>query len=420
MRYRKIRVLALVLAVALTSACGSENSASSANNIENQTDETTEVQVLAPLTNYVDDDEFALADQWPSCDDTALARVMRKAQDGNPITIACIGGSITQGTIAAGSMDSTVDNTEPYANIFARWWKERFPSTEVTFINAGIGGTDSYLGLHRVAQDVLAYEPDLVLVEYAVNDASDNFYKRTYENLLRKILLSDSQPAVMLLYMAQTNGATAQGNQVLVGFHYELPMISYANCIKAMMEKEHFTAKDLSGDEVHPSKLGHAITGELLWKYLNNVYEIKDQYEDPVAFTIDPLTDDRYLEAKILDAASIEPDSLGSFCEEKSSDYFPNGWVCKEGDGELKFTLSFRNLGLLYLATTDGKSGIYDIWVDGECVWSINADFSGGWGNAITAKEIYSSKESAEHKVIIKKSPESKADMIKVLGLLIS
>lgn len=72
-----------------------------------------------------------------------------------PVTIACIGGSITQGTIAKGTSDDTVGFSRPYADIFREWWETQFPDTEITFVNAGIGGTDSYLGVHRLKHDIL-------------------------------------------------------------------------------------------------------------------------------------------------------------------------------------------------------------------------------------------------------------------------
>lgn len=52
----------------------------------------------------------------------------------------------------------------------ARLRKDTFPEDDFEFVNAGIGGTDSYLGVHRVNKGVLEYEPDLVLVEFSVND----------------------------------------------------------------------------------------------------------------------------------------------------------------------------------------------------------------------------------------------------------
>ena len=103
---------------------------------------------------------------------------MNKAADGEPVTIACIGGSITQGTISSGEDDSALAFRKCYADIFFQWWEDSYPDTEFTFINAGIGATDSYLGVHRVRQDVLDADPDLVLVEFSVNDGASPTDKR--------------------------------------------------------------------------------------------------------------------------------------------------------------------------------------------------------------------------------------------------
>lgn len=375
---------------------------------------------VLPLTDYVSEELYASADQWGSCDDTALAAVMKKAAAGEKVTIACIGGSITQGTISKGSIDNEVGFKKGYADIFFMWWQDHFPLTDFEFINAGIGGTDSYLGVHRVQKDVLEHEPDLVLVEFSVNDTDSQFYKKSYDNLVRKILLSDSSPAVMLLYMGQTNKATAQGSHVFIGFNYKLPMVSYSSLINDMMEQKVYTAAELSGDEVHPSALGHAIAGEILWKYLNNVYADVDNYGEPEKFTAAAVTKDTYLNAWIADSENITPDSLGTFTEKTVCSQFPNGWVCSEGDGEFTVTMTFQNLGILYYATVEGKSGQFDIFIDGEKVHTIDADFSGGWGNAITAEQVYTSQEEAEHTVTIKKSPESSGEVFDLLGLLVS
>lgn len=435
----KKRFLIAVTAIALAAAaglvaCGNTSSGSKTPETSKEDTKETKTQqgedvteavkpgnkAAAALTDYVSDEEMALADQWPSCDDRALAAVMRKAAKGEKVTIACIGGSITQGTISNGKKDSEVGFRKCYADIFFEWWKTTFPDGDFEFINAGIGGTDSYLGVHRVQRDVLDHKPDLVLVEYSVNDADSNFYKKSYDNLVRKILLSESKPAAMLLYMSQTNGSTAQGSHVFVGFGYKLPMVSYSNVISDMMKNNVFTEDELSGDTVHPSTLGHAITGEIIWKYLNGVYEVCDSLEEPEDFKTSPVTKDIYLDAQILDSTNITPDSLGTFKEQKVCEQFPNGWVCSEGEGEITFTAEFRSLGILYYDTTDGKSGQFEIYVDGESMRTIDADFTGGWGNAITAEEVYTSDEKAKHTVVIKKAPDSKGDVFDLLGLLAS
>lgn len=379
-----------------------------------------EAEPFLPPTAYVTKQEMELADQWQSCDDAALASVMRKAEAGEPVTIACIGGSITQGTISNGSKDKEVADKKPYADLFAAWWQKRFPKSQITLVNAGIGGTDSYLGVHRLKEDVLDFHPDLVLVEFSVNDADSPFYKKSYDNLVRNILQSEDRPAVMLLFMAQTNGASAQGSHVLIGYNYKLPMLSYANAIKSMMESGHYSEKELSGDGVHPSALGHAITGEILWNYLNMVYQERESFGEPQPFDAEAVTTAVYEEARLLDGGDIVPEDLGTFTEGTACAQYPDGWSSEEGDGGIVFKAAFRRLGILYLSTTDGKSGQYDIYVDGEAVRMIDADFSGGWGNAITATEVYSSEEEAEHVVEIRKNPASTGDEFVLLGLLTS
>jgi len=374
---------------------------------------------ILPHTSFLGEGDMALADTWPSCDDRALAAVMRKAEAGEPVTLCCIGGSITQGTVSNGTRDGEVPEKKSYADIFHAWWSERFPDTEITFVNAGIGGTDSYLGVHRLEQDVLRYDPDLVLVEFSVNDGDNNFNKTSYDNLVYNLLNNECAPAVMLLFMAQTNGASAQGSHALVGFHYKLPMLSYGNVISDMMESGRYSEKELSGDTVHPSALGHAVTGEILWNYLNGVYETRSDLGQPEAGVSAALTRLIYENARILDSDNIVPEELGDFTENQVCQQFSGGWSC-EGEGGIRFTASFSRLGILYYATTDGRSGRFEVLVDGEHVQTINADFSGGWGNAIMTAEVFSSDVTAAHTVEIRREDGSEGNVFHLLGLMTS
>lgn len=432
------RICIVITAALLLAGCGA-NAADEAQNTESEgrggdlqdesentgdTAETDDVQgateLTPPLTDYLTEELMQRADMWGNCDDTALAAVMRKAAAGEPVTIACIGGSITQGTISNGASDSEMGFKKCYADIFFEWWEQTFPQTEFTFINAGIGATGSYIGVHRVQKDVLDYQPDLVLVEFSVNDSSSNTSKTTYDNLVRKILKDENHPAVMLLFMGQTNGSNAQDMHVLVGFNYKLPMVSYANVIKDMMANDIFTDRELSGDVTHPSAMGHSITGEILWRYLNDVYAQMDSFGEPEPFDEPAVTREVYLDAEILDSTTLVPDDMGTFSESNQFAAFPNDWTCEEGEGNLIFTITCRNLGLLYYCTTDGRGGQFEVYVDGERAAALNADFSGGWGNYAEAREVYSSDEAKEHTIVVKKAEDSTGDVFTVLGIMVA
>ncbi len=142
-----------------------------------------------------------------------LASVMARAASGEDITIAYIGGSITNGDSA------NPKETKCYAYLTTEWWKETFPGANINYVNAGIGATDSYIGVHRAKRDVLAYKPDLVVVEFSVNDTR-NHNKETYESLLRMLLNSDSQPAVISLIITTEQGYDYASDHIQSAFNY--------------------------------------------------------------------------------------------------------------------------------------------------------------------------------------------------------
>ncbi len=366
-------------------------------------------------TDYVTGEMYERATSFKQGDLTRLAAVMRKAQAGEDITVGVIGGSITEGYSASDREKNS------YAYHMYEWWQERFPDITVNYVNAGIGGTSSYLGVHRVQQDLLDYDPDFVIVEFSVNDGNTNFYKMTYDNLLRRILLDENETAVMLLFTTQEDGTNAQVNDALLGFGYELPMISYGNAVLPSIEAGEFTWKDISPDNIHPNDRGHAIIGELLYLYLNDVYARLDEISEEVTpFTAEVQTKERYMNGQILDSQNLEPVSLGSFAEKQVNWYFPNNWHTEEGDEPIVFEIEAASIGLIYQRTTDGSYGQFDIYIDGECVRTLDGNFENGWGSATETVELYTSEETAIHTVEIRKNADSTGDQFTIIGWLVS
>lgn len=382
------------------------------------TSEVSDSILPVPLpSSYVTDEMYQRAIAFQQGNLTRLAAVMRRAQAGENITVGVIGGSITEGYSASDRAQTS------YACHMRNWWQERFPDITVEYVNAGIGGTTSYLGVHRVQEDLLDYEPDFVIVEFSVNDSNTNFYKRSYDNLLRRILLDENAPALMLLFTTQENGTNAQVNDALLGFGYELPMISYGNAVLPAIESGEFAWKDISPDNIHPNDRGHAIIGELLYRYLNDVYEQLGEISEQVPpFTAEAQTAKRYMEGRILDASNLGPLSVGSFTERQDNWYFPykDYWYTTEGEEPAVFEIEAANIGLLYQRDVDDDFGQYDIYIDGEHVRTLNGNFVNGWGNSMEAEELYTSDEVAIHRVEVRRNPDSTGGKFTVIGWLVS
>lgn len=344
-----------------------------------------------------------------------LAAAMKKAQNGEKVTVGVIGGSITQGSSAS-------NQNNCYASRFNQWWTNKFPEAEIGFVNAGIGGTNSYLGVHRVDEQLLAHNPDVVIVEFSVNDTDKTMNKYSYDSLIRKILSYETNPAVMLLFTTQENGTSLQDVHKEIGLAYNLPMISYREVVYPEVAAGTLDWKLISPDNIHPNDAGHDIIGQLVDRYLNDVYDKLDTItEEPTAFAAEGYTNDYFKNAEMLSAADITATASEGFETIENGFYhqFPNNWKTEAG-GTMTFDVECQNFGVFFLCTTDGKSGTYEVYVDGERKGKLEADFTGGWGTYGNTKQIVLAKETAKHTIEIKPAEGSEDKGITILGLMVS
>lgn len=344
-----------------------------------------------------------------------LANVMKKAQNNEAITFSVIGGSITQGTGAQTSQEN-------YAYRTMAWWVKAFPtaSPKLNYVNAGIGATGSYIGVHRAERDLLSSNPDVVIVEFSVNDTDPTLNLQSYDSLVRRILELDSQPAVILLFMTQDNGTSLYETHKQIGEAYDLPMISYKNAVMPELKAGTFTWEDISPDNIHPNSNGHGIAAELLWNYFNSVYADLDNIDtSDLDFTAAAISEDRYQHPSIGNSDTLNVTASENFVNSSINQYFPNGWST-ESAGSITFQVNSANIGVLYQRTIDGKSGKYEVYVDGELQATLDGDFPDGWGNYAEAAEVYTGEAAAEHEVVIKAAEGNTADGFQLLGLLLS
>ena len=383
--------------------------------ISNEAEQTSGEESLPTLsTTYLTDNMYAQATAFKEGNLSRLAGAMKKARDEGEVTVAVIGGSITEGYSASSKANS-------WAALFYQWWTECFPEADVNYVNAGIGGTSSYLGVHRVEEDVLSHNPDVVVIEFSVNDGAGFFHKKTYDNLVRRILKHSQDTAVILLFTTQENGTSAQGDHGLIGFQYELPMLSYGNAVLSAIDAGELKWKDISPDNIHPNDKGHAIIGEIFYRYLNDVYSRVNELDTATSpFMDEPVTKETYQDAAFLGADDMEPLSYGSFEKKQVNWHFPDNWYTESGEEAIVFEVEASHIGLVYQREVNEACGKFDVYVDGVAVRTIDGNFENGWGTAIETVEIFSADETAIHTVEIKKNPDSEGDLFTLIGLLVS
>ncbi len=231
-----------------------------------------------------------------------LQHVLAKARRGEPVTVAVIGGSITQGAKA----------TKPenrYGNLIAAWWRQTFPAAKIGFVNAGIGATGSNYGALRARRDLLAQRPDCVIVEYAVNDGNVEASAQAMEGLLRQVLSQPNAPAVLMLFMVNRSGGSAQEWHAKVGRHYALPLISYRDVVWPEIQAKRLTWEQLSPDEVHPNDLGHARAAQFVTACIAQTLATlpSDSHLPAIGALPAPLFTDLFEHTDLFEAGALKP-----------------------------------------------------------------------------------------------------------------
>ena len=153
-------------------------------------------------------------------------------------------------------------------------------------INAGISSTGSRFGCSRLKTDVLDSVPDMIVIEFAVNDygTGDSMYIRDcMEGLVRQCLAYKNDVPVLLLFMSKGDGSNVQDLHADVGRYYNLPMISYRDAIWPLVERNWAMFDTFFHDDPHPNDNGHFLCGYLLYSFLKNALWSKDDAEQVMA-----------------------------------------------------------------------------------------------------------------------------------------
>lgn len=364
-----------------------------------------------------------------------LKKAFKKARSGEEVTLAFIGGSITQG---AGAVPIN-------KNCYSRKIYDGFceltntvNSDNVKYVKAGIGGTPSELGMLRYERDVLndgKVEPDIVVVEFAVNDLGDETEGRCYDSLVRKIYNGPGKPAVILLFAVFQDDFNLQERVIPVGKAYDLPMVSTKNAVTEQFYKKApervITKKQYFYDCFHPTNTGHIIMADgviELFKQVDNSTEDSeisslDSIKAPIGseFEFVKLLDrtDNFVDAIINEGGFSDLDddlqNVERDFDTAATPTFPNNYLHVAGNTN-SFTMDIecKSLLIIYKDSESPNVGSADIFVDGSLVKTINPH-DVNWTHA-NAYIIHEGKETSKHHVEVKMKSGDEDKLFTILG----
>lgn len=336
-----------------------------------------------------------------------LKSFYKRAEAGEELTVGFFGGSVTEG---AGSKDG-----KSYANNVYGWLKDNFPKAKLKLLNCGKGATGSMVGVHRMNEELLAHRPDLIFVDFSVNDALEQLRdgvesREAYEGVIRKAVGCGA--AVVVLCLCDRDKNTLADLHCEIAEHYGVPAVSMVDGIYPLVENGRLSWSDYSIDSVHPTNYGHRLISHILEYALSSIYEDDDRNIDDIMPKA--LFSDVYDNASMARFGNVIPFYWGDFKRYDGFKQFGDGWI---SDGTKPICFEVKNakeVHLMILYSPDENMGSADIDANGQKT-TVDCHFKNGWGDKALAVKIFSSDSPEYVRVTVTpKSADKKFVMLRI------
>lgn len=365
-----------------------------------------------------------------------VKKAIAKARAGEEVNLAFIGGSITEG-------EGAKPNDKCYASLTAKAFGERYGvngGENVHYVNAGMSGTPSSLGIVRYERDVvdkLGKTPDILFIEFAVNDYGECTKGGGYEGLIRRGLKSG---AAVVLVFSIFKSDTKQSNRVMeseyipYGKHYDLPMVSMGDAVQDRLSDEFLTW--YYNDAYHPTGAGHQLMSDCIMTVIKSIGREAAEEDNidsanlPAPKKTDAFTDMKtiWADTDVSTQSAVKSFDKGGFSgtdkavwkyqHSDGASAFPVNFMhtADSGDGSLKATIHCKSLIVVTKYSATKTTGKAELWVDGEKVNTLSGYDTGGWNQAVPALG-FSSDTAAEHQIEIKMAEGDEGKEFTVLAI---
>lgn len=361
-----------------------------------------------------------------------LGNSFAKLEKVDTFKVAYLGGSIT---------------AQPGWRIYSQeWLSKQYPGAAIAEINAAIGGTGSSFGVYRLREQVLVQNPNLVFVEFAVNDAKAERETiiKSMEGIVRQIRQYDSEIDICFVYTIMEDFINAYKKDSLplsvatmeqVAEHYGIPSINFGSEVMRrvaegeVLFKGDSEAKDtinvFSSDGIHPHpESGHKIYRDVFVKAFEAMQK-GATHKLTLHDLGEPLSDELLMNTMM--ASWTEVDSARSletvFVEgdpnfDKFSRYMQSVGKGDPGD-EISFRFGGSSFGFFDImgpgtgtveVTVDGEKSVYSRF-DKYCTfWRISYKTFDGLSDSIHTVSIKVLDQEVDKMAILKENDRALGD----------
>jgi lysophospholipase L1-like esterase len=180
-------------------------------------------------------------------------------------------------SVPAGYFKTPVVNTlEAYPHQVLRELKAKYPFAVINIINTSIGGENSVSGAKRFESEVLVHRPDILFIDYALNDRSVGLEKaRESWEMMIQVALKKGIKVILLTPSPDQRVNILEPNNELEQHSRQIRALSEKYGIGMVDSYDLFRQKVVNGESIinfmsqvnHPNEKGHALIAGGLMRY---------------------------------------------------------------------------------------------------------------------------------------------------------
>jgi lysophospholipase L1-like esterase len=208
-------------------------------------------------SNYLSDIKIELKKEWPK---------------NKTINLVFHGHSVPAGYFKT----PTVNTLQSYPYQVLEQLKSLYPLAVINVINTAIGGENSINGEKRFKKDVLNHQPDVIFIDYALNDRGVGLEKSriAWEKMI-KLALRKNIKVILLTPSPDMGVNILDSNSVLNQHAEQVKSLSTKYNVGLIDSYALFKEKEISGEGVinymsqvnHPNEKGHRLISTEILTY---------------------------------------------------------------------------------------------------------------------------------------------------------
>ncbi len=339
-----------------------------------------------------------------------IKRVAKKAIDGEIVKIVYFGSSVTAGYIPEKGIVE-----KNYARLSFDYFSKKTKNDKCIYENYGLPASDVFTGLALVDKYLSSQPADVVFVEYALNNGSDDESISAYESLIRKLYSMDNKPAVVSVFLPNQDFSTSEDYMKKIAEHYDLQTVCVSDNLKSKIESKNMVWEDYASDYGHPNEDGHRFIASQINQLWDSVW--KEKFDKELKEIPEAYFDDAYENYKFMSFSSLRDISMTGF-RFFNKDELLGERITSTGESQsaVSFTTRFSSLYIIFESTNNINCGEMQIYIDNNYVENISG-YSPSGRDDITCRLAYRGNSTAFHDVKILMKNKDGKQFINIIGI---